>query len=110
MSAQRIQLQPVAHQSIETLETLAHIGGPRRQIDPGSRSHAKHAQPRSSTPSNCISVGLSNPHPTSIRRPPPSVIVKPLGVPLAIVAPETSTLTQRLPPAASPCAWFCRFR
>src|SRR5271165_240983 len=42
MPAQRVTLQPVAHHPIQPLETLAHVGSSRRQIDPRRRSKAEH--------------------------------------------------------------------
>src|ERR1035437_206982 len=95
-------------QPVEASETLAHVRGPRRQIDPRRRTPAQHAQTRSSTPSNCAKVEASNPHPTSIRRPPANATARPLLARLVGSAPDTSTATQRLPDAAPPCA--CRFR
>ena len=42
MPAQRIAQQPVARQTVEALEPLAHVRGPRRQIDPCRRPPAEH--------------------------------------------------------------------
>src|SRR5664280_651296 len=68
MPAQRIAQQPVARQTVEALEPLAHVRGPRRQIDPCRRPPAEHAQSRSSTPINCAKVWASNPLPISGQR------------------------------------------
>src|ERR1019366_3403168 len=103
MPAQRLAQQPVARQAVQTFEALAHVRGPRRQIDSGRRPPAKHAY-RSSTPSNCTKVRKSNPRPTSMRRPPGNATARPLLPRLSSVelAPDTSTVTQRFPGAALP--------
>src|SRR5271157_1487191 len=42
MPAQRVTLQPITHHPIQPLETLAHVCGSRRQIDPCRRPKAEH--------------------------------------------------------------------
>jgi hypothetical protein len=42
VAAQRIALQPVANQSIQTLEALAHVRSTRRRINPRRRTKAEH--------------------------------------------------------------------
>src|SRR5919108_3385320 len=101
--AQRLQLQLIAHQAVETLEAFTHVGAPRRQVDPRRQPYAKHAQPRSTTVSNRCSVSASKPQPISIRRPPGSATTKPLGLPrFASALPQTSTASQRFPSAPAP--------
>src|SRR5208283_118786 len=41
--AQRVRLQPLAHQTVQPLETFAHVRRPRRQIDARRRPPAEHA-------------------------------------------------------------------
>src|ERR1039458_7758267 len=79
--AQRIAQQPVARQTVEAFEALAHVRGPHRQIDPRRRPPAEHAQSRSSTLSNCAKVWASNPRPISIRRPLGNATARPLLAP-----------------------------
>jgi len=92
-----------------TINVREHVRGPRRQIDPRRRPPAEHAY-RSSAPSNCTKVRESNPRPTSMRRPPGNATARPLlpRFSRAELAPDTSTVTQRFPRSALPCA--CRFR
>src|ERR1035437_3662871 len=110
MPAQRIAQQPVARQTVEALEPLAHVRGPRRQIDPCRRPPAEHAHSRSSTPINCAKVWASNPRPISIRRPLGKATARPLPArPSSTGRPADSfTSTQRFPAAGLPCV--CRFR
>src|SRR5208337_1182570 len=42
MSAQRLALQAVPHQTKQSVESLAHVRGTYRQINPGRRSQSKH--------------------------------------------------------------------
>jgi hypothetical protein len=42
MTAPDFQSEPVAHYSVEAIETLAHIGGSKSHVNPGCRSESKH--------------------------------------------------------------------
>ena len=42
MSTQRVALQAIAHQAVESFKTLAHVRRPGRQIDPGRWTKAEH--------------------------------------------------------------------
>ncbi len=42
MAARRIAFQPVAHQTVKTVESLAHIGGASSHVNPRRRSEPEH--------------------------------------------------------------------
>jgi hypothetical protein len=110
--ADRGARQPVAHQSVETFEALAHVGRLRRQIDPRRRTQSEHDRTGSNRLTNCSSVFASNPRPTSMRRPLASTTANPLAALRAPAwyEPASSTATRRPGSAASPCSCRRRFR
>ena len=42
MAASGLDLEPITHQSVQSVKAFSHIGGSNRQIDPGRRSDSKH--------------------------------------------------------------------
>src|SRR5271169_3470988 len=42
MAASGLELEPITHQSVQSIKALSHIRGSNRQIDPGRRSDSKH--------------------------------------------------------------------
>ena len=42
MAASGLELEPITHQSVQSIKALSHIGGSNRQVDPGRRSDSKH--------------------------------------------------------------------
>src|ERR1017187_8694376 len=110
MPAQCIAYQAIPRHTIQTLEALAHVRGSSRQVDSRCPSPAEHAQTPSSTRTNCSSAPVSNPRPTSIRRPLRSTTANALpAAPMGAGArPHTSTANSALLPAdACRC---CRLR
>src|SRR5271170_2363979 len=69
MTAPRVAQQPVAHQPIQAIESLAHVGRTRGKINPRRRAKAEHTYSLSSTSTTCASVSPSKPRPTSTLRP-----------------------------------------
>ncbi len=104
--AQWIARQPVARQTVESFDALAHVGGPGCQVDPHGRTPTERDQTGSSRLTNCCSVWVSNPRPISIRRPSFSTTAKPLAS--AGCAPERSTVShargRRFHPASASAA------
>jgi hypothetical protein len=43
MTAPDFQSEPVAHYSVEAIEALAHVGGPKSHVNPGCRPKSKHS-------------------------------------------------------------------
>src|SRR5580700_11731117 len=66
--AQRVARQPVANQTVESFESLAHVRRSGGKIDARGRPDAEHDQ-ASSTAMSCRNVPASNPRFTSTRRP-----------------------------------------
>src|SRR5277367_6951473 len=69
VAAQRIARQPVAHQTVESFKSLAHVRRSGGKIDARGRPDAEHDQ-ASSTAMSCRNVPASNPGFTSTRSPP----------------------------------------
>src|SRR5664279_5475044 len=110
MPAQRIASQAIPRHAIQSFESLAHVRGPGSQVDPCCPSPTEHNQTASSTRTNCSSAPVSNPRPTSIRRPPRSTTANMLPVAAngPAARPDTSTANNALlPVGACRC---CRFR
>ena len=42
MAAPGLELEPISHQSVQSIKALSHIRGSNRQVDPGRRSDSKH--------------------------------------------------------------------
>ena len=74
MAASGLELEPITHQSVQSIKALSHIGGSNRQIDPGRRSDSKHGSPYalSKTAIRACNVVASNPGRTSTLRPRPN--------------------------------------
>ena len=74
MAASGLQLEPITHQSVQSIKALSHIRGSNRQIDPGRRSDSKHGSPYtlSNTAIRACNVAASNPGRTSTLRPRPN--------------------------------------
>src|ERR1700694_334587 len=70
MAARRVAFQPVAHQTVKTVESLPQISGARGHVDPRGRPKSKHGYTRSNMVNRRSNVPASNPQCTSIRRPP----------------------------------------
>src|ERR1039458_10389434 len=107
MPAQRIASQTIPRHTVQALEALAHVRGSGSQVDSRCSPKAEHAQIPSSTRTNCSSAPVSNPRPTSIRRPNRSTTANALPVAAtgAGTRPDTSTASNALLPARA-----CRFR
>ena len=41
MAAPGLELEPITHQSVQSIKALSHIRGSNRQVDPGRRSDSK---------------------------------------------------------------------
>ena len=74
MAASGLELEPITHQSVQSIKALSHIRGSNRQIDPGRRSDSKHGSPYalSKTAMRVCNVAASNPGRTSTLRPRPN--------------------------------------
>ena len=42
MATSGLELEPITHQSVQSIKALSHIRGSNRQVDPGRRSDSKH--------------------------------------------------------------------
>jgi hypothetical protein len=71
MAASGLELEPITHQSVQSIKALSHIRGSNRQIDPGRRADSKHGSPYtpSKTAMRACNVATSNPGRTSTLRP-----------------------------------------
>src|SRR6202162_521448 len=102
----------VPRHTVQALEALAHVRSSGSQIDSRCSSPAEHAQTPSSTRTNCSRAPVSNPRPTSIRRPPLSTTAS--ALPVAAMGagawPETSTASRALRPAGACRARRFRYR
>ena len=74
MAASGLELEPITHQSVQSIKALSHIRGSNRQVDPGRRSDSKHgaSYPLSKTAMRACNVVASKPGRTSTLRPRPN--------------------------------------
>jgi hypothetical protein len=106
MAASGLQLEPITHQSVQSIKALSHIRGSNRQIDPGRRSDSKHGSPYtlSNTAMRACNVAASNPGRTSTLRPRPNTTSIALGFGTVFSSNSTATsrgvcLAPRFPPS-----------
>ena len=99
VAAHRIAAQMVAHQTVQTIKSPAHVRGSGGYVDPRCWPKSEHRPyPFSNTVSRRSSVAASKPRFTSILRP----LVNPTTNPLLVLAglplsPLISTANNRLP-------------
>lgn len=99
VAALGIAAQMVAHQTVQTIKSLAHVRGSGGNVDPRRWPKSEHSPyPLSNTVSRRSSVAASKPRFTSILRPLLNPTTNPLlllaGLPLAVLI---STANNRLP-------------